>query len=100
MVEKEFAFLELEFGLNKLCIELLGSVFSVFNICFDVPNDIKWSNSVIVKCFIGVILELNESRRHNSRDISTFDIFIFTVNILTDPLHFWNGKSFFLLKLV
>jgi len=99
-VIKELAFLELEFGLNKLCGEILGSVFSVFNICLDVPSDIKWSNSVIVECFIGVILELKESRRHNSHDISTFNISIFTGVILTDPLDFWNSKSFFLLKLI
>lgn len=99
-VPKELAFLELEFGLNKLCVEFLGSIFSVFNLCLDVPNDIKWSNSVIIECFIGVILELKELRRHNSHDISTFNIFISTGIILTDPLDFWNSKSFFLLNLI
>jgi hypothetical protein len=100
MIKKKLAFLKLEFGLNKLSIELLGSIFSVFNICLDVPSDIKWSNSIIVECFIGVILELKESRRHNSHDISTFNIFIFTGIILTDSLDFWNSKSFFLFKLI
>lgn len=100
-VPKELAFLELELGLNKLCIKFLGAVFSVFNLCLDVPDDIKWSKNCIVYCSVGIVLELNESRRHNSHDLSTL-IFvgIFAGGILTDGGDLWNSKSLFLLKLI
>lgn len=59
-VEEELTFLELELGLDKLGVKLLGSIFSVFDLGFDVPCDIKWSKSIIVKSFVCVVLELNE----------------------------------------
>jgi hypothetical protein len=59
-VEEELTFLELELGLDKLGVKLLGSIFSVLDLGFDVPCDIKWSKSIIVKSFVSVVLELNE----------------------------------------